>query len=77
MKLFMSLCRFCIVRFFGFGIKVKPLRSTFLCLRVAFVAKVTNASSAVCGWFLSGFVLGGSGLGIVVCGWGVVCHQAT
>ena len=34
MKLFTSLCRFCIARFFGFGMKVKPLRTTFfLCFR--------------------------------------------
>ena len=43
MKLFTSLCRFCIVRFFGSGMKVRPLHNTF------FVAKMTNASSAVCG----------------------------
>ena len=51
MKLFTSLCRFCIVRFFGFGMKVRPLRSKFLCVsdKAVFVARITNASSAVCG----------------------------
>ena len=34
MKLFTSLCRFCIVRFFGFGMKVRPLRSTFFVSRI-------------------------------------------
>ena len=35
--------------FFGFGMKVRPLRSTFFCVsdRVVFVAKITNASSTV------------------------------
>ena len=55
MKLFTSLCRFCIVRFFGLGMKVRPLRNTLFCVsdKVVFVAKITNASSAVCGWLLS------------------------
>ena len=50
---------------------MRPLRSTFFCVsdRVVFVAKITNASSTVCDWLLSGFVLGGLGLGIVVSVW--------
>ena len=50
-KLFTSLCRFFMCRCFGFGMKVRPLRNTFFCVsdRVVFVAKMTNASSAVCG----------------------------
>ena len=71
MKLFTSLCRFCIVRFFGVGMKVRPLRNTFFCVsdRVVSVAKITNASSAVCGWVVNVFGLGGSGLGLEVGVW--------
>ena len=33
------------------------------------MARITNASSAECDWLLSGFVLGGYGLGLVVSVW--------
>ena len=47
--------------------KARPLRNTFFRVsdRVVFVAKITNASSAVCGWLLSGNGLDDSGLGLV------------
>ena len=48
----LSLCRFCIVRFFWFWDEGEAsLRNIIFCVsdRVAFVAKITNVSSAVCG----------------------------
>ena len=50
---------------------MRPLHNTFFCVsdRVVFVAEIANASSAVCGWLLSGFGLGSSGLELVVGVW--------
>ena len=70
MKWLKCLCRFYIVRFFGFGMKVRPLRNTFFVFQIGFfVTKITNALSAVCGWLLNDFWLGGSGLELVVGVW--------
>ena len=57
-KLFISLCKSCICKYLGFGMKVRPLRSTCFCVSVSvdFLAKITSASKVFCLCWVLGWV---------------------